>query len=44
MTKNDLIGLRFRIVSGSKLQETDTFLQFVDQSFYLSVKTRHMGF
>lgn len=26
------------IVSGTNLQETDIFLQFVDQSFYLSVK------
>ncbi len=38
MTKNDIIGLKFRIVSGTNLQETDTFSQFVDQSFYLSVK------
>ena len=38
MTKNDIIGLKFRIVSGTNLQETDRFLQFVNQSFYLSVK------
>ena len=38
MTKNNIIGLKFRMVSGTNLQETDTFLQFVDQSFYLSVK------